>query len=80
MCKDSLVVNEKPSGTLVAVRARVGGSINASTCVRHGALLVSVTQAAGKGEANAAIASVLAKFFGCGKHQVEISLRSNFGG
>ena len=72
MRKDSLVVNEKPGGTVVTVRAGAGGHTNAVTGLRHGALLVSILQAAEKDKSNTAVVSVLAKFIDCGKHQVEL--------
>ncbi|WP_425399706.1 DUF167 domain-containing protein [Aeoliella sp.] len=63
---------EHPDGTLLDVRARAGGRVNAVTGVRQGALLVSVTQVAERGKANQAIAAVLAQVFGCGKRQIEL--------
>ncbi len=54
------------------VRAHPGARRNAITGVHAGALKISVTQAAEKGKANAAIAALLAKRLGLAKSRIEV--------
>jgi len=69
---NELQLSEHADGVVLPVRARAGARSNGITGVHAGALKVSVTQAAERGKANAAIAGVLAKELGVAKLQISI--------
>ncbi len=59
-------------GAILPVRAQAGGRRNALRGTQNGMLKVSVTQAAEKGKANAAIARVLCQALSLRPSQVEL--------
>ena len=70
---DSLDLTQQREGVVLPVKARPGARRNAIDGVHAGALKVSVTQAAEKGKANAAIIALLAKEIGVSKSAIQLS-------
>lgn len=65
-------VTPHAEGVVLAVKARPGSRRNEVRGVEHGQLKASVTAAAEKGKANAAICELLAEALGVKRSQVEL--------
>ena len=67
-----IALADHPEGVILPVKAQAGGRQNGIRGEHNGALKVSVTQAAEKGKANAAIAAVLANALNLKPAQIEL--------
>src|SRR4051812_38184573 len=67
-----IALADHPEGVILPVKAQAGGRQNGIRGDHNGALKVSVTQAAEKGKANAAIAAVLASALNLKAAQIEL--------